>query len=141
MDESYCFYVEIELDTGGYDFSSTEYVMCSIPVELAFNTRYLISLVLIHFCVNQNEIGIEELVFISSNGISWVLKHDENGPLFFENMVFHKRIYISDYFNLPEIRSVFWQGSCFFIQRMIFLTQEHFQALRGMYTPNFDVHV
>lgn len=137
MENYYC-YFELTFDSGESDTAFNEYSMGGIPVRLAFNSDRLLSYLLLFFIIKHKNIDKQDVVFISKNSIAWRVI-ELNSEFFMITNCGNISVGIFDQINFPILDYVLVDYQKIYVQKVKILDQVHFESLKNMYEPNFDL--
>lgn len=141
MSDLVCCYFEIKIDSGIDDIHEYDCSMGALPNSYIENDENLkSSLLLLYFFFNKH-IESSEVLFIDKQGESWFFEADSQVDLGVKlsNSSGDKKFVISELRNFPKIYTAFWGVQTFQITAVKIIGQEHFDSLKGMYSPNFSI--
>lgn len=133
----YC-YFEIKIDSGFDSEDWVEYSMGAIPARIAHSTDRLTSFLLLFFLVNNVFYQLDDVVFISSNGIAWQVKEIES-ELYLVTNNGSLLIGIFDQISMPNLSYALINNQEISITKIKIIEKLHFDSLKNMYEPNFDL--
>lgn len=133
----YC-YFEIKIDSGFDSEDWVEYSMGAIPARIAHNIGRLTSYLLLFFLVNNVFYQLDDVVFISSNGVAWQVKEIES-ELYLVTNYGSLLIGVFDQISMPNLSYALINNNEISITRIKIIEKLHFDSLKNMYEPNFDL--
>lgn len=133
----YC-YFEIKIDSGFDSEDWVEYSMGAIPARIAHSTDRLTSFLLLFFLANNVFYQLDDVVFISSNGIAWQVKEIES-ELYLVTNNGSLLIGVFDQISMPNLSYALINNHEISITKIKIIEKLHFDSLKNMYEPNFDL--
>lgn len=133
----YC-YFEVKIDSGFDSEDCVEYSMGAIPARIAHNSDRLTSFLLLFFLVNNVFYQIEDIIFICSNGISWQAKEIES-ELYLVTNYGSLLVGFFDQISMPNLCYALINNHQISITKVKIIEKLHFDSLKNMYEPNFDL--
>lgn len=139
MENYYC-YFELKFDSGESCESCLEYSMGGVPMRLAFNSDRLLSYLLIFYLINHKNFKLEDIVFIAKNGIAWQVV-EQNSDIYLITNNGEISVGIFDQISLPLLDYALFDYQRVYISEVKIIDQIHFDSLKNMYEPNFNLIV
>jgi hypothetical protein len=137
MENYYC-YFELNFDSGESNGVSIDYSMGGIPMRLAFNSDRLLSYLLLFYLISHKNFNIEDIVFIAKNGIAWkVIELNSDLCLITDNG--DVSVGIFDQISLPTLDYALFDYQKVYLSEVKIIDQIHFDSLKNMYEPNFNI--
>lgn len=137
MEKYYC-YFELCFDTNDSNTAFLGHSMGCIPLRLAHNSDKLLSYLLLFYIIKHKYINIEDIVFIAKNGLAWQLI-EENSDFFLITDDGCTSVGIYDQTGFPILEFALIDYQKIYIKEIKIIDQIHFECLKDMYEPNFDL--
>lgn len=140
MENYYC-YFELNFDSDEFNTALIEYSMGGIPVRLAYNSDRLLSYLLFFYILKHKNIDVQDVVFIAKNGIAWQVVELEPNIHYLIANDGGISVGVFDQLCFPALEYALLDYQKIYLREVKLIDQIHFESLKNMYEPNFDLTI